>query len=84
MYDDHPGARLEKGLLQALYKKNKVRIDIGGTIESIAQITADVLYKCYYTFYNLHNMALAVCGVFYVKMRERHGNRQRWAEKTGF
>lgn len=62
MYDDHPGARLEKGLLQALYEKNKVRIDVGGTIESIAEITADILYKCYYTFYNLRNMALAVCG----------------------
>ncbi len=62
MYDDHPGARLEKGLLQALYSKNKMRIDIAGTTESIAEITADTLYKCYYTFYNLNNMALAVCG----------------------
>lgn len=62
MYDDHPMARLEKGLLQALYKKNKIRIDVGGTIESIAQINADLLYKCYNTFYSLHNMVLAVCG----------------------
>lgn len=62
MYDDHPGSRLERGLLEALYKHNKVRIDVGGTIESIAKITAEVLYKCYYTFYNLRNMVLAVCG----------------------
>ena len=62
MYDDHPGARLEKGLLQSLYKKNKMRIDIAGTVESISEITAEVLYKCYYTFYNLRNMALVVCG----------------------
>jgi predicted Zn-dependent peptidase len=62
MYDDHPGARLEKGLLQSLYKKNKMRIDIAGTVESISEITADVLYKCYNTFYNLRNMALVVCG----------------------
>jgi predicted Zn-dependent peptidase len=62
MYDDHPMARLEKGLLQALYKKNKIRIDVGGTIESIAQINADLLYKCYNTFYSLHNMVLALCG----------------------
>ena len=40
MYDDHPGSRLERGLLEALYKHNKVRIDVGGTIESIAKITA--------------------------------------------
>ena len=62
MYDDHPGARLEKGLLQAMYEKNKMRVDIAGTTESIAEITADTLYKCYYTFYNLNNMALCVCG----------------------
>ncbi len=62
MYDDHPGARLEKGLLQAMYEKNKMRIDIAGTTESIAEINADTLYKCYNTFYNLRNMALCVCG----------------------
>jgi predicted Zn-dependent peptidase len=39
-----------------------VRIDIAGTIESIAQINAELLYSCYNTFYNLSNMALAVAG----------------------
>ena len=62
MYDDHPGARLHKGLMKALYEKNKVRIDVAGTIESISEINADILYKCYNTFYNLNNMALCVCG----------------------
>ena len=62
MYDDNPGARLHKGLLQALYEKNKIRIDVAGTIESISEINADILYKCYNTFYNLNNMALCVCG----------------------
>lgn len=62
MYEDHPGSRLQKELLKALYEKNKVRIDVAGTIDSISEITADILYKCYHTFYNLNNMALAVCG----------------------
>ena len=62
MYDDNPGARLQKGLMKALYAKNKIRIDVAGTIESISEINADVLYKCYNTFYNLNNMALCVCG----------------------
>ena len=44
------------------YQKHPVRIDIAGTIESIAQITDDLLYRCYRTFYNLHNMVLAVAG----------------------
>ena len=62
MYEDNPGARLHKELMKALYEKNKVRIDVAGTIESIAEINADILYKCYHTFYNLNNMVLAVCG----------------------
>ena len=62
MYEDSPGSRLQRGLMEALYKNNKVRIDVGGTIESIAEIDAEILYKCYNTFYNLNNMALAVCG----------------------
>ena len=31
-------------------------------LESIAQIDADLLYRCYHTFYNLHNMVLSVAG----------------------
>lgn len=62
MYDDNPGARLQKGLMKALYEKNKINIDVAGTIESISEINADILYKCYNTFYNLNNMALCVCG----------------------
>ena len=62
MYEDNPGARLHKELMKALYKKNKMKIDVAGTVESISEITADVLYKCYNTFYNLNNMVLVVCG----------------------
>ncbi len=39
-----------------------MRIDIAGTVESISHITDKLLYDCYNTFYNLHNMALAVVG----------------------
>lgn len=62
MYEDHPGVRMHRELMKALYKKNKMRIDIAGTVESIAEITAEILYKCYNTFYNLRNMTLCVCG----------------------
>ena len=71
MYDDNPGSRLHKGLLQALYKSNKVRVDVAGTVESIGEITADILYKCYNTFYNLNNMTLAVCGNVDVELIEK-------------
>ena len=62
MYEDHPGVRLHRELMKALYKENKMRIDVAGTVESIAEITAETLYKCYDIFYNLRNMTLCVCG----------------------
>lgn len=62
MYQDDPDWALEFNLLRAIYHKNPVRIDIAGTIESIAQITAELLYDCYRTFYNHSNMVLAVAG----------------------
>lgn len=62
MYEDHPGVRMHRELMKALYQYNKMRVDIAGTVESIAEITAEVLYKCYKTFYNLRNMTLAICG----------------------
>ncbi len=70
MYEDNPGARLHKELMKALYKKNKIRIDVAGTVESIAEINAEILYKCYDTFYNLNNMTLAICGNVDVKQVE--------------
>ncbi|MBQ7783644.1 MAG: insulinase family protein [Oscillospiraceae bacterium] len=62
MYDDDPNWRVFFNLLEGIYHENPVRIDIAGTQESIAQINADLLYRCYYTFYNLHNMVLAIAG----------------------
>ena len=67
MYDDDPQWRVMFNYLQAMYHTHPVRIDIGGTIESIAQITPEHLYRCYRTFYNLNNMALAVSGNFQVE-----------------
>ncbi len=62
MGEDNPGRALLFGMLKSLYHNNPVRIEVAGTVESISEITADVLYKCYNTFYNLNNMALVVCG----------------------
>ena len=64
MYDDSADWRVLFNLLGALYHKNPVKIDIAGTVESIAEITADLLYDCYNTFYNLHNMVLVAAGKF--------------------
>lgn len=62
MYDDMPDRRLILALLQALYHEHPVRIDIGGTVESIHEVTADLLEACYKTFYHPENMSLVVLG----------------------
>lgn len=62
MYDDNPGWRLYFNMLTALYHNHPARIDTAGTVETIAEITPELLYRAYNTFYNLHNMALCVCG----------------------
>ena len=62
MCDDNPMRRLYYELLNLLYAKDKVRINICGTKESIAEITPELLYQCYNTFYRLSNMALIICG----------------------
>lgn len=64
MYDDDPDWRVQFNLLAALYQNNPIREDIAGTVESIANIDAALLYRCYNTFYNLGNMVLAIAGNF--------------------
>ncbi len=62
MYDDNAGWRVFFNMLQGMYHNHPVKIDIAGTVESIAQINADLLYQCYNTFYNLNNMVLSIAG----------------------
>lgn len=64
MYDDDPGFQLYLNTLKALYQNHPIRIDIAGSIDSIAEIDPDILYKCYNTFYNPSNMILVVSGNF--------------------
>lgn len=67
MYDDDPNWQVYFNLLKSLYQRHPLRIDIAGTVESIAKITAQDLYDCYHAFYNLHNMVLAIAGNFEVE-----------------
>lgn len=62
MYLDDPGWRSSANLLEALYAKNPVRIDIAGTVESIHQITKETLYLCHKIFYHPSNMVVFVAG----------------------
>ncbi|MBP5579452.1 MAG: insulinase family protein [Ruminococcus sp.] len=62
MTNDNPEWRVFFNMLRAMYHAHPVKIDIAGTVESIAKIDANLLYKCYDTFYNLNNMVLSVAG----------------------
>ncbi len=62
MYDDNPDWRLYFGTIANMYHHHPVKIDIAGTIESIAPITKDMLYECYHTFYHPSNMLLFIVG----------------------
>ena len=62
MYDDDPNWRQFFGMLRNLYPNHPVGIDIAGTVESIAEITAEDLYLCYQTFYHPSNMTLFIVG----------------------
>lgn len=64
MYDDNAQWRVLFNLLGALYHNHPIKIDIAGTVQSIAKIDDKLLYRCYNAFYNLNNMVLSIAGNF--------------------
>lgn len=62
MCEDDPDRLAMFRMLQMLYTNHPVRVDIAGTVDSIAAITPELLYDCYRTFYNLNNMVLVLSG----------------------
>lgn len=67
MYDDDPQWRVMFNYLRAMYHNHPIKLDIAGTVNSIAKITPEHLYRCYRTFYNLNNMALVLVGDFEIE-----------------
>ena len=62
MYDDSPDWRLLNALFRCLYADHPLRDDIAGTVESIAELTPQMLYSCTKAFYAPSNMVLSVAG----------------------
>ncbi|MBR1731449.1 MAG: insulinase family protein, partial [Ruminococcus sp.] len=48
MYDDSAEWRVMFNMLEKMYHTHPVQLDIAGTVESIAEITPELLYDCYY------------------------------------
>ena len=64
MYDDYPQWVVYMNAIRNMYKSNPITIDIAGSIDSIAKIDKEVLYKCYNTFYHPSNMVMCFAGDF--------------------
>ncbi len=62
MYDDTPTQRGYYNTLESLYHTHPIKINVGGTEASIAEITPDVLYTFYNAFYHPSNTVLTVAG----------------------
>lgn len=62
MVEDMPGHAIYYNLMKCLYQQNPVRESVAGSIESIAEITAQTLYDCHKVFYAPSNMVLNVAG----------------------
>ena len=62
MYEDDPDNAVYMNLMRLLFEHNPLRDDVAGTVESIRDITPQVLYNCHKVFYHPANMALCVVG----------------------
>ncbi len=64
MYQDDSNWILFFETVRNLYANHPISIDIAGTEETIANITAEELYLCYSTFYHPNNSVITVVGNF--------------------
>lgn len=62
MIEDEAGWQVFMDLLRGLYAEHPIRVGVAGTVESIRDITPEILYDCHRAFYNPANMALCVAG----------------------
>ncbi len=62
MVEDNPDFAVYINAMKCLYQNNPVKDSVAGTVESIAEISAQTLYDCHKIFYNPSNMTLAVVG----------------------
>ncbi len=62
MYEDSADWKVMMNLLQGMYQNHPINIDIAGSVESIKEITPEILYSCYRSYYNLNNMVLCIVG----------------------
>jgi predicted Zn-dependent peptidase len=82
MGEDSPDSAVYYNLMELLYKSHPVRDKVAGSVESIAQITAETLYACHKAFYAPSNMVLCVEGDVAPEMIERIAREELPTEKA--
>ncbi len=71
MYLDDPNTVMQNRLLENMYSIHPIRHDIGGTIESINQVSKEILFDIYETFYNPSNRLITIAGKVDIKEVEQ-------------
>ena len=62
MYEDSPDFITYENMMRCLFRHSPLRDTVAGTVESIAEITPEILYSCHKVFYHPSNMVLCVAG----------------------
>ncbi len=62
MYEDSAESRVYEDLFENVFAHHPIRVPIAGTVDSIGEITAQMLYDCHKAFYQPANMMLCVAG----------------------
>lgn len=71
MYKDNPTMAIDMLLDTALFGDTQLGWDIGGTTETVRNMTRDKLYEYYHSHYSPKNMALVVAGSFSPKWEKK-------------
>ncbi|MBQ5334619.1 MAG: insulinase family protein [Oscillospiraceae bacterium] len=59
---DSPDDRIFFLLMEGLFHRHPVRCDVAGTLDSIGQITPELLYQCHRAFYQPSDLVLCCAG----------------------
>lgn len=62
MMEDTPSWKAYVGVYQGMYGVHPVHTSIAGSVDSIMEITPEILTNCHKAFYSPANMSLVVCG----------------------
>jgi predicted Zn-dependent peptidase len=62
MYLDDPMTQMQNDLMEQMYHTHPIRHDIGGTLESIIEISPEILQRTYDHFYHHSNRLLVIAG----------------------